>query len=553
MDTTYFTREKSNYVKPDVHIFVNQAGYFPEQKKVAVLNFPADSFNVISPEGEVLFSADTAHYGPDENSGDDVYIADFSGFTQSGSYRIIAGGYSSQQFKIGKDCYDKVFYDMSKAFYYLRCGTELKPEHAGKFTHKACHTDKAVLWENRLSELEVSGGWHDAGDYGRYSTAAACAVAHLLYAFRLFPEAFVKTSLNIPESGGLMPDILSECRWELDWLMKMQRSDGGVYHKATTKRHAPFIMPEDDREQMYVFPVSSVATADFCAVTALASGIYKAYNKDYAAKLLIAAKSAYNWLESNPKFIGFENPRECNTGSYGEYGDADNRFWAAAEMYCATGEKSYNAAVKRALERDFSHTDLGYGSIGGLGALAYILNNGDSKNNILDRTFREDFVREAEKLKKSADRCGYGAAMENVDYCWGSNMNLLKHAMIFIIADVVSGKSDYKDYAFAQFDYLLGRNATGYSYVSGNGELSCNNPHLRPAFADGIDECMPGMVSGGANRYPGDYDAKLLIPTGTPPMKSYADDVGCYSLNEITIYWNSPAVFTCAYLKSIGK
>ena len=67
-------------------------------------------------------------------------------------------------------------------------------------------------------------------------------------------------------------------------------------------------------------------------------------------------------------------------------------------------------------------------------------------------------------------------------------------------------------------------------------------------FADGIEKCIPGMVAGGPNGRPADPYAVEVIKPGTPPMKCYADDAASYSLNEITIYWNSPAVFVRGYL-----
>lgn len=120
--------------------------------------------------------------------------------------------------------------------------------------------------------------------------------------------------------------------------------------------------------------------------------------------------------------------------------------------------------------------------------------------------------------------------------------------MTFAIAHKLLGEERYYEYAAAQFHYLLGVNATGYSYVTGQGVFCTNYPHYRPSYADGIDECIPGFVSGGSNRHLQDIDAKLLVPEGTPSMKCYVDDVGCYSLNEIAIYWNSPAIFLLAYL-----
>ena len=155
--------------------------------------------------------------------------------------------------------------------------------------HDICHTAEAKIY-NGEGTVDVTGGWHDAGDYGRYITAGACACAQLLYAYKLFPKAFDGLDLNIPESGSGVPDILSECRYELEWMLKMQREDGAVYHKVTTMRHAPFIMPEDDKEQLFVFPISSMATADLCAVCALAAGIFRPFDKAFSGRLAKAAE-----------------------------------------------------------------------------------------------------------------------------------------------------------------------------------------------------------------------------------------------------------------------
>lgn len=528
-------------------IFTDLSGYELCGRKTAVLTSETDKFYLNDINDSCVFSGKAEHFGCDKLSGDDVYIADFSGFEHEGTYYLTAdNGGTSERFFIGRNAHSRVLDDMTKAFYYLRCGCGLDEKHAGKFAHGKCHTAPALLWNDHSVSLDVSGGWHDAGDYGRYVTAGACALAHLLYAYKMFPNTFDRQNINIPESGGRLPDILAECKVELDWLLKMQRSDGAVYHKATTAHHAAFIMPEEDTAQMYVLPVSSMATADFSAVCALASGIFRQFDSEYSTKLLMAAEKSGQWLNDNPEYY-FDNPKECKTGGYGEDSDRDNRFWAWAELFTATGEEKYHVLMKEALNDKFPVTALGYGSVGGLGALGYMLYSGDKDASLSD-FFKKAFSDEALRLKALADSCGYGAAMDERDYCWGSNMNLMKHAMIFAIADRVCGEAPYRDYAEQQLYVLLGLNSLGFSYVSGEGENSMKNPHMRPTAADGIDECIPGLVSGGPNRYPADEAAHRLIKEGTPPMKCYADDVGAYSLNEITIYWNSPAVFAAAYI-----
>ncbi|MCH5350104.1 MAG: glycoside hydrolase family 9 protein [Oscillospiraceae bacterium] len=549
MNKKYFERDHSHIKTTPFGIFVNQAGYTESSTKRAVLPFECDEFEVVDLSGNCRYAGKTEYFGQDEASGDIVYTADFSGFREAGEYRINSGGKSSAVFRIGADVYDKVFHDTAKAFYYLRCGCGLEEKYVGVYHHGVCHGSPAILWSDHSTSVDVSGGWHDAGDYGRYVTAGVCAAAHLLYAFKMFPAAFEDLELNIPKEN--MPDILSEVKYELEWLLKMQRSDGGVYHKATTALHAPFVMPEEDTAQMYVFDVSSMATADLAAVTALASGMYREYDMNFSDRLFEAAKRSLEWLDRNPEFIGFHNPEGNNTGSYGERDDDSNRYWAYAEMYALTGDKQYHDKMMSLMGKGFPLTGLGYTEMGGFGSLAYLLSSHE-KDDRTEGMLKKAFKDTAAKLKEVSDKCGYGVAMEARDYHWGSNMTVMKNGMIFAINDRLNGDSSGKEYAARQLDYLLGVNALGISYVTGHGEFRCNYPHLRPAFADGIEECIPGMVAGGPNGRPADPFAEEVIKAGTPPMKCYVDDTASYSLNEITIYWNSPAVFVLGYLCDEG-
>lgn len=544
-DKTYFDRESAEISRTPFEIYVNQAGYRPDSAKVAAMPFECGEFEITDGENTV-FRGKAENRGFDVNSGENLWIADFSEFRNCGKYRINVNEKKSAEFIISDNVYNPVLTDLLRAFYYLRCGSGLDEKNAGVYKHGPCHNGKAIFLEDREIVADVSGGWHDAGDYGRYVTAGACAIAHLLYAYRLFPN-LKKINLNIPESGNGIPDILNECRWELEWIMKMQREDGGVYHKVTTLMHAPFVMPEEDNEQLYLFAVSSMAVADTAAICALASAVYAPYDKAFSEKLRTAAIRSYEWLERTPDFIGFSNPEGCNTGGYGEWEDRSNRCWAAAEMFALTGNEKYHEDFKGLLNERFYRTGLGYGDVGGLAALSYILYEGN-KDESVDRMLKNNYIWDAQRLKKIADECGYGVAMSEENYHWGSSMDAMKHGMVFVIADYVTGEKHFSSYAQRLCDYILGYNALGISYVTGTGEYRCNYPHLRPAHADGIEECIPGMVSGGPNRTPNDPDARALIPEGTPPMKCFADDVGCYSLNEITIYWNSPAVFLFGYM-----
>ena len=551
MAKTFFN---GNAPEPPDGIFVDQAGYRPGCRKIAALTFPADHFSVVNENGDIVYEHEVTHFGHDECSGDDVYIADLTAFDAPGTYRVRAGGRTSARFRIGEGVYKNVFFSIIKAFYYLRCGCGLEERHAGKFTHAPCHTAPAEIF-GEGTFTDVSGGWHDAGDYGRYVTAGACACAQLLYAYKLFPKAFDGLDLNIPESGTGIPDILEECRYELEWLMKMQKEDGSVYHKVTTMLHAPFVMPEDDTDRMYVFPVSTSATADLCAVCALASGIYAPFDKPFAEKLKAAATRAFDYLLEHPDTIKFKNPEGCNTGEYGEYDDTDNRYWAAAEMFVLTGSKQAHAEFERtggqlAGMPTYLRTSFGHWAVGGFGSLAYILDEHPDKNETRAQELMGFINGEAYWLTDKAAENGYCAAMNCDDFFWGSNMRMMHNAMLMIFAFRFTGNRKFLRYAEDQIHVLLGRNPLGISYVTGCGEYCCNDPHLRPAYADGIDECIPGMVCGGPNHDLNDWKAKELIPGDTPPMKCFADNKDCFSLNEVTIYWNAAAAVVLAFLNS---
>ena len=552
MANTFFGGTSDTHEPVHPGIFVDQAGYPAGKRKFAAMTFPADHFSLVNENGDIVYEHEVTHPGMDECSGDDVYIADFTAFDVPGTYRVRAAGQRSAKFRIGSGVYRKVLHDTLKAFYYLRCGCGLDERCAGSYTHKPCHTGKALVYGSDI-RLDVTGGWHDAGDYGRYVTAGACACAQLLYAYKLCPSVMGAVTAEIPGSGPGMPDVLRECLYELEWLMKMQRSDGAAYHKVTTMMHAPFVMPEDDNDELYLFSPSSFATADLCAVCALASGIYAEYDAAFAQKLKAAAVRAFGFLEEHPEFIAFRNPEGCNTGEYGENDDTDNRYWAAAELYALTGEERYHSAFMRysgALSEkpNYLRSGLGHFIVGGFGTLAYIFAEHPDKDKAFAKELMNEISGTGYWLAEKTDKCRYGAAMDTNDYFWGSNMRLAHNGILMVLSAMFTGDARLKRCADEQIHVLLGRNALGISYVTGCGEYCCNDPHLRPAYADGVDKCIPGMVSGGPNRELNDMKARELIAPGTPPMKCFVDQHDCYSLNEITVYWNAAVVLMLALI-----
>lgn len=535
-------------------IVINQVGYRVDSKKRAVLNFNSETAKIVC--GEKEYEKTVSHFGTDDISGEDTYVVDFSDIKEVGEYYIEADGIKSASFVIAKEPYETLMKDLCKCFYYLRCGSGLDEKFAGKYRHGKCHTKLAKVYGEEETLVDVSGGWHDAGDYGRYTTAGSVAVAHLLYALKLSPS-LKDVEFDIPKSE--LPDILEEVKVELDFLMKMQRGDGAAWHKVTTMRHADFIMPEEDINDLFLFPVSAIATADLAAVCALASSIYKEYDRDYADKLMSVANKSYKWLKDNPEELLFRNPPESNTGEYDEAEDISNRFWAAVAMFDATGDAKFKEDIIKEKDRliafdkelkfkpyaESPFVCMGWAEVAGLGAMAYLMT--DEKDE-LTAYFTKCFEKEAERLVKISKANGYGVCMEARDYIWGSNMELGKYLMVLSVANKMIAKGKYTAVIEDGLGYLLGCNAMDISYITGNGEKAYKNPHLRPTAIDDEELPWPGLVSGGPNKGLQDEKAQEL-PKDTAPMKCYIDDFACYSLNEITIYWNSPVVFALAALK----
>ena len=567
-----------------MNIYVNQMGYLPNSNKTAILAIPQDCpadvphdrihVFLCKEDGTCILEKDASFFGPDKASGDYVWQLDFSELTAPGTYVIRYDDTVSYPFSVSDNLYGSLNRLLSKMLYYQRCGTELTESHAGKFARPACHTAPTVLWteykkfldgemkEADLQTFDILGGWHDAGDYGRYTTAAACALGHLLYAYRFFPDAFTG-SLNIPESGNGIPDILNECRYELDWMMQIQAEDGSVYHKHTTQHHAAFVMPHEDTHRMILFPVSSMAVGCFIGTMALASRIYRSFDTEFADRALIAAKKSYAWLEAHPEFL-FERIKECGSGEYGDRSDVDERMWAAMELYRTTGEVRYLEHARTLFDKHPAPIQYGWADISGFAGWALLEDELSTVASVAkkdtisssEQDFRDAykalFQKEADHLLEVIASNGYGVALGTKEYCWGSNLGVLNRGMLFGTVYRLNPKPDYYTAVVRQMDYLLGVNATDYSYITGVGTHAYCNPHNRVPVSDGIDETIPGFVSGGANGSGWtDPLAKQLIPEGTPPMKCYVDRWECYSLNEITIYWNSPAIFCAAFLDSL--
>jgi endoglucanase len=394
--------------------------------------------------------------------------------------------------------------------------------------------------------LNSPGGWYDAGDYGKYIGNASLSVGQMLHLLEINANAIPDNTLNIPESGNGKGDLWDELKYELDWIMTMQDKDGGVYHKLTAKNFSGFIMPEDYDLDRFIIGKGTAATLNFAAVLGQASRLSHTIDPDWSAKALKAAKNAWKWAIKNDN-VSFKNPADVVTGEYGDDEFSDDFYWAAVELYLATGDNKYLEHLNNN-QQEYIHqlTNSWKFFVRNNGFHSLLLNK-DNLDITMYKLLETSHLNLADEILAAIKANPYYIALER--YEWGSNSDILNQAMILCIAHYLSGDEKYLVGAEQINDYIFGKNATGYCFLTGFGSQKVMFPHHRPSGADGIEDPLPGFIIGGPNNDKQDNNA--VNYASVFPAKAYMDVEASYASNEVCINWNAPAVFVMGYLEKV--
>ena len=546
-------------VAPAIHF--NQLGYLPDARKVALVEAAtAEEFTVVRVADQMVVLraplAAAAEWAP---SGSNPRVADFSSLSATGTYRIeVAGMSPSATFPVKQDAYSGLADAALKAFYFMRASTALDAAHAGTWMRAAGHPDTEVkVHESAASPsrptgtvISAPGGWYDAGDYNKYIVNSGISTYTLLAAYEHFPAFFAARSVNIPESGNDVPDIIDEARWNLRWMLAMQDpEDGGVYHKLTNLQFEGMVMPEAARTPRYVVQKTTAATLDFAAVMAVASRIHAGFDRQFpgdAARMKAAAEAAWLWAKANPGVV-YRQPQDVKTGNYGDRRLDDEFAWAAAELYLLTGKPEY---LQEFHEHAAQALVPSWSDVGTLGLIS-MAHARDRLPATVRQQVSDAIEALASRLAAQWRDSAWRVAMQGSDFIWGSNAVALNQAIVLLQGYRLSGKRDYLDAAQSQLDYILGRNPLDTSFVTGIGLRSPMHIHHRPSEADGIDAPVPGLLSGGPN--PGRQDSRECpVPYASSlPARAWLDNVCSYASNEIAINWNAPLVYVAAAVQTL--
>lgn len=554
-------------------ICLNQVGFYPQGPKKAHVKGAGEtgSFYVVSTNLRDTFYRGTL--GPQVASAfssTQTRLAEFTPVKKPGSYVLLVPGLGhSYVFQIDTNVHREVAAASLKGFYFQRVSMPLLPQFAGKWHRGSGHPDTAV-WVHPSAasaarpagtRLSMPGGWYDAGDYNKYVVNSGITMATLLSAYEDFPAYFKKQNLRIPESGDAVPDILNEVVYNLRWMLAMQDpADGGVYHKCTNASFDGMVMPGITTLPRYVVQKSTAAALNLAAVAAQASRVLRPFASAYprlADSCLAAAKKALVWAQQNPGVLYDQdqmNTRfepKVTTGAYGDRNLEDEFFWAAAELLTLTGDATYLPVVQQFAGKPLSLPS--WNNVAMLGH--YALSRGGklpAAAQGLQASSRQQIIAFANSLLPAMERNAFGTIMgQSVrDFIWGSSSVAANQGIALLKAYQFSGNRRLLAAALSNLDYLLGRNATGYSFLTGYGSKTPMHPHHRPSVADGITEPVPGLLSGGPN--PGMQD-KCTTYKFSEPETAFTDDDCSYASNEIAINWNAPMVYLATALEALQQ
>ena len=548
-------------------IRLNQVGVTPQQEKTAVVEgaVKASQVKILNAQtGKVAVKPKVLRVATSPLSGKRRTVVDFSRLTSEGDYVMVAGN-ERQPFTVRQHALQDVSKGALKAFYLIRSGMPIEQRYADTWARPQGHADTRVLVHASAASpgrpegtvISSPKGWYDAGDYNKYVVNSSYSIGLMLCVYEQVRSYFDQLNVNIPESGNRTADLLDEMMYNLQWLLTMQDPwDGGVYHKLTTPNFEGFVMPTDCHQPRYVVAKSTAATLDFAAVMAQAARLFQG-NADYpgfAAEASRAALAAYHWAELNPEVRYRQNEMNkhyqpaVTTGEYGDFFLGDEWFWAATELYLLTGDSKFRQDAAKRQPAQFHPTS--WGGVAALGTYEWLT---QCAEDAIAQTARPQLLAYSDSLLTAIPASSFQTPSGNraKDFDWGClGGSFCSTGVALLFAYRLTGDSRYLTAARQNADYILGRNALGYCYVTGFGTHSPMHPHHRISAADGIDKPFPGLLVGGPN--PGQQDkGSNLTYLSDVPDESYMDHVDSYASNEIATNWNAELVSLIGWLDAI--
>ena len=565
-------------------ITIDQFGWRPGARKVAILAEPVRGqnagstyrpgphFEVCSANGgTVVYRGEPTpwnHGKVSELAGDRVWHADFSAVRTPGDYflRDPIRNVRSFTYKIADDVYRPVLRDSVRTFFYQRSGMPILARYGGDWHHAGGHVrrgqDRAAQYsqggQSQGQPRDVLGGWFDAGDLNKYVPYLESTLFDLLWAYELSPRVFLDET-NIPESGNGVPDLLDEIKWELDWLLKMQDRDGGVFNRVASRSFdSGPDPPGSDTQPRFYTAKTTWATATAAASFAHAARVYDGFDRvfpGHAARLRDAARRAWAYLEAHPEMrpadgSDGEKTLAATPAGSNSNGDRRSRVYAAAELFKTTREPRYQAYVDRwasdvaATAESGFHPFKGYKHVDPLNHTAltqglFIYATMPGASAAVVKPFQEALSHTAEEIRAASGGPDdpYLAYHYADHYCWGSNQCKGRWGRVLLMTIALglnpAHHEKYREIIAGYLHFIHGRNPLSLCFLTNMthaGADRCPTEMFHYWFHDGsplYDGAhsrygpAPGYLEGGPNRF---FTVDWIRPPyGEPPMKAYRD------------------------------
>ncbi len=529
-----------NCAKSEIFIRTSQVGFAPENFKSAIIlsavNLENEAFYILDArskridfQGKIDKSKGTFGKFPFS------YKIDFTNFSKEGSYVIAVKANKSIEFKIDKNLFALVIKELMRFFPVQRCG------YTNPIGHQVCHIADAtylVDGDKVLSEtIDVTGGWHDAGDYVKFFNTTAVTTYTLLFAYDLNK---VKLDFDYDKNG--VPDILEEVKVGLDWLLRAQTKDNRFITQVQNLQdhEVGWRLPEDDsltfNRPAYI-GIGKNLIGIYSAALSLASRIWKKeFHDDEFSKIC---------LESAEKYYKIRNEvADIDSSGSGQYLDKSFKgklALGASELYLSTKDRSY---LKDAFEYATDEGGNYWWSYGDISTFAHY------RLAKYDKSFKHLIKQSLIHFNKHSRDKLFG---ETVALGWGSNVTLLGTAIQASLYEKLSRRKHYDSLKYTIRDYMLGRNQWGISFVSNVGKNYSKYLHHQISYLNKIT--LPGGFAAGATSksslesYNLPFERRDKYLRFQTEFAFYRDDRMDYVTNEPTIIGNAMAILFFSFLK----
>lgn len=399
--------------------------------------------------------------------------------------------------------------------------------------------------------IDVSGGYHDAGDHVKFGLPQTYATSTLEWAFYEFRESF--------EAIGEAEHIKEILRWGADYYLRStflneegeviafcyQVGEGSVDHNYWGPPELQ--MPEKYGRPAYFATAENPASDQASGAAASLAVTYLNFIDEdpvYANECLTKAKALY-------KFATLYRGTGYDGGFYNSSFDEDELSWAAVWLNIATGEESYLndiisvsesgqytgwlkkiiASVQDNWQNIWVHSwDTKWGGV--FAKLASVTN--DPQHWYIFRwnleywsgIEHEDSGDDAYLQKTNA-----GFSFLNA---WGSARYNAAAQFQALVYRKYSQREDFADWAKGQMDYILGDNPMSRSYLVGYGEEHAMHPHHRAAHGSSTNSTLT----------PENHAHTLwgALVGGPDAADKHKDATSDYVYNEVAIDYNAGAV-----------